>query len=324
METFTGALPDTRPQEEREKDYKKEVLASGVLDFKERKFEDIKNFPVRDQDGSSSCVAQSLALILGIENHLEENRFIELSAKDIYTRRKNEGGGMIGVDALDIAKKYGATLEVLIPSQQMNESEINIVDRKVSDKEIAQIFKIKDYWQLKFDLNQIATIMEGGRKRGVAKPVMVWFQFPRSEWNSEPQVTSDSYDIVRHSVTAIEYGKLNGKRGIWIQDSWGHHSTTLNGLRFISEEYIKARMIFCAYVNDLPNDYEPVDRPEFNGVLKIGSKGDDVKLIQDKLGVFADGDFGKITQKAVIDFQRANHLTVDGIVGINTWNKLFS
>lgn len=56
--------------------------------------------------------------------------------------------------------------------------------------------------------------------------------------------------------------------------------------------------------------------------LKIGSRGEDVKLLQRKLNLVDDGIFGSITDEAVRDFQRANGLTVDGIVGTNTWAKL--
>lgn len=57
-------------------------------------------------------------------------------------------------------------------------------------------------------------------------------------------------------------------------------------------------------------------------LLKIGSKGDDVKKLQEKLGLNADGDFGKKTEDAVKAFQTKNGLTSDGIVGDNTWNKI--
>lgn len=56
--------------------------------------------------------------------------------------------------------------------------------------------------------------------------------------------------------------------------------------------------------------------------LKLGSKGSDVKILQTKLNLIADGIFGKITEEAVKDFQKLHGLTVDGIVGANTWNKL--
>jgi N-acetylmuramoyl-L-alanine amidase len=37
----------------------------------------------------------------------------------------------------------------------------------------------------------------------------------------------------------------------------------------------------------------------------------------------ADGSFGKLTEKAVRQYQQENGLTVDGIVGPVTWKKLF-
>lgn len=56
--------------------------------------------------------------------------------------------------------------------------------------------------------------------------------------------------------------------------------------------------------------------------LKIGSKGDDVRLLQKKLGIIADGTFGNKTEKAVKEFQSAHSLTSDGIVGNATWKAL--
>jgi putative chitinase len=58
-------------------------------------------------------------------------------------------------------------------------------------------------------------------------------------------------------------------------------------------------------------------------LLKIGSKGEDVKKLQSKLGLGADGIFGKGTEEAIKAFQLKNELTPDGLVGEGTWNKLF-
>jgi putative chitinase len=57
-------------------------------------------------------------------------------------------------------------------------------------------------------------------------------------------------------------------------------------------------------------------------ILKLGSKGEDVKKLQQKLGLVSDGDFGKKTEEAVKNFQLKNGLTPDGIVGDSTWNKI--
>lgn len=326
MNTFTGCLPDTREQEEKQKDWHKDTAMSGIVEWKNKTFNDIKSYPVRNQNGSGSCVAQSLALIMGIENLIEEGRFIEFSAKDIYTKRSNESGGMIGVEALDIVRKQGATLECFIPSQNMTEKEMNRIDRKLSDKEIAKIFTIKDYYQLPFNATSIASIMGNAE---TPKPVMVWFQFPRAEWTNNPQLSSSNYDIVRHSVTAIDYGILNGVKGIFVQDSWGlESSTNFTGLRFISEDYIKNRMIFCAYVNDNKNDYQSnlTEKPteKARPVLRKGSKGEYVKELQKMLGIKQDGDFGTQTFLAVFRFQKDNGLESDGVVGKKTWTKLFA
>lgn len=59
-------------------------------------------------------------------------------------------------------------------------------------------------------------------------------------------------------------------------------------------------------------------------LLKVGSTGDDVKKLQAKLGLAADGSFGPKTADAVKSWQTANGLTADGVVGPATWAKMFS
>ena len=46
------------------------------------------------------------------------------------------------------------------------------------------------------------------------------------------------------------------------------------------------------------------------------------KIVQRKVGVKADGMFGKDTDRAVRNYQKSNGLAVDGCVGINTWKKI--
>ena len=57
-------------------------------------------------------------------------------------------------------------------------------------------------------------------------------------------------------------------------------------------------------------------------ILKLGSKGDAVKKLQQLLNITVDGDFGPKTDKAIREFQAKNKLIVDGIVGNNTWKAL--
>lgn len=82
----------------------------------------------------------------------------------------------------------------------------------------------------------------------------------------------------------------------------------------------------------LNSDFAKPNKEVYPGYLiKRDMTGDIVKKVQARLIELgfscgrsgADGIFGTNTYKAIIAFQKANRLTTDGIVGINTWNKLF-
>jgi putative chitinase len=60
------------------------------------------------------------------------------------------------------------------------------------------------------------------------------------------------------------------------------------------------------------------------GTLRRGSKGDDVKKMQAKLGLAADGDFGPGTEAALKKWQAANGLVADGVAGPKTLAKLLA
>ena len=64
-------------------------------------------------------------------------------------------------------------------------------------------------------------------------------------------------------------------------------------------------------------------RPYLNVRLASGSRGDAVAVLQRQLGAAtADGAFGLTTRARVVAFQRARHLTADGIVGPAVWRAL--
>jgi len=82
------------------------------------------------------------------------------------------------------------------------------------------------------------------------------------------------------------------------------------------------------------NPVPPGNMPPFPGTsLRVGSQGADVRIVQQAINKLADaqpgmwrigedGIFGNGTRDAVMAFQRIFGLTVDGIVGPNTWRRL--
>ena len=70
----------------------------------------------------------------------------------------------------------------------------------------------------------------------------------------------------------------------------------------------------------------PEPQPVSSGArtLRKGMQGDDVKKMQEVLGIGADGDFGPGTLVAVKKWQKLNGLVADGIVGPATQAKMFA
>ena len=66
----------------------------------------------------------------------------------------------------------------------------------------------------------------------------------------------------------------------------------------------------------------PLPPVEVPATVRRGDNNCTVALLQQKLGIHVDGQFGPQTEKAVRAFQKAHGLTVDGIVGPQTWAAL--
>lgn len=315
-----GVTKDPRSEVEREKDYKHCEIASGEKRIKvewiEKSPDKFRKFPIRNQDGSSSCVAQSIAKILGINNYNEAGEFVELSAKDVYSRRANEGEGMWGVDALNIAINYGATLEKLFPSQNMDEERMN--DMSTMRKyyfNVGRIFRGKNFVTLPFDIDLIG---EQIQKRN--KGVLLFFKFNRDEWRDIPKV-QDGEPLLHHAVVGVDTTMVDGEKAIVIDDSWGEFYG-LKGQRIITESFLKERITFAAYIVDLQNDWMEIEDKEdeqkpkhfFSKRLKFSTNfnvDEDVKALQRVLiyeGMFpvnvdVTGYYKSITRKAVLEFQ---------------------
>jgi len=95
------------------------------------------------------------------------------------------------------------------------------------------------------------------------------------------------------------------------------------GLEDRQRRYKHAMQVLGMNADDLGSDDGDVeDIIDDIGVLRKGSRGDGVKIMQEALGIGADGVFGPGTERALKEWQAANGLTADGIAGPATFAKL--
>jgi len=324
-QTFnSGANIDLRTEAEKEKDYHFEEIVASVnpVNWVEKPRDQWRKFPIFNQDGSGSCVAQTLAKLLGVLYWLKNQVYVHFSATHIYQQRSNKpAGGMAGVNAFEIAKN-GVTLEELVPSQSMSDAQMDAVEIPQYKKDVGAVFKVPNYVQVSArDIETIASIIQT-----TGKAVMVWFYFQYDEWTEHPVVKNLSLDLYaastcRHSLPAVDFTLVNGKKCLIIEDSWGPNAG-VGGQRVIDEDFFKVRNWFAAYPvnfkffdesNPAPTPVPTPTKPKhtFNIDLQFGMRSTEVTALQNVLkyeGTYptntdSTGYFGAITKSAVQKFQ---------------------
>ncbi len=324
---YNGIVLDTREQFEKDKDYLiKEIVASvSPVIWKEKRDGDWREFPSQNQGYANSCVANTARKLLRIIMWLRTGKDIDFSDAHIYGRRLNKpNGGMGGIDVFEIMKQ-GVTLYAMMPSEGKNDAQIDAMVPTDFDKEIAAAFKLGSYIQ--HDAGDFETVASTIQATG--KGVMVWFYFTHYEWSKKfPEVIDPNLNLYaestsRHSVTAVDFGLINGKKYIKIEDS-----AHFGGLdeRWISEEFFKARNFFSGYGIQFKYETSKVPEGKITKTLKFGMTDPEVIILQDKLralGFFpsnadSTGYFGGVTLKALKNFQLDRKLKVDGICGPKT------
>ena len=313
MQEYIGAV-DNQTIEQKEKNYKLAEVCAAISPVSWVKKSDWNRFPVRDQNGSLTCVCQTYATELGIIFKQKYGEWIDFSASFPYQQRGGTYGGCNSIDVYTNFPKIGNIFESFMPSQKMHEEEVLAVSNKAYYKDLAKSFTVKRI-ESPIDFETAASTVQA-----TGKGVMVWFKFSSGEWTSVPQVL-DTPTTSGHSVTIVDcllgseeinakYGinLVIGKKYLVIQDSWGL-AYAINGYRFISEEYFKARCFLVSYLKTFQTltAKEEVEKPIFNGTVKSLQE---ILIYEGFLAVGLNTNyFGTLTKNALILFQKAKGIS---------------
>ena len=308
----------------------------------EKKPEDFMTYPIKNQSTSSACVAFKYSKQAEIDELSENGQYRILSPRSIYPFGFLPGGGMNDYTASSIVVNKGITLESLLPSDGMNESQMeNASDYLIDAKQIALVYKPDKVIFAQQDIETIASILYTYQQQNIKKGVGIIVQgFNNGTWLSQyPQPTSSGANWY-HGVVATDFGLINGQKFISIDNSWGTN-VGMGGKQFLSESYLSASGMLTAvdYTINLPDDWRdnattlPKPSYQWNIDLTIGASNNDVLMLQralQYLGMFppddnvikATGYFGGLTRAGVQEFQiKYNIQPSDGYFGPITRNQ---
>lgn len=341
----TGCNVDTRPQEEKDKDWYHEEAHPEVADsasiYLVEKPEGTP-YIVEDQGATNTCVPHGVTLALGIRFQKVKGFFVRLSKAFIYRLRSNmPSKGMWLQNAFELVRTLGVCVYSSLPTP-FNERMCNdvVITSELFDE--AKIFK-SNYFMVKNanNIDTLAGIAYGG------DAIAITIFATRAEWSQEyvkvikPNLVWDDADV-QHCITVLPKMSFieNGIKYITIQDSsWFGKKY----LRRLPEDFIKLRLTGAGYPTELEfkngSGMHPVHVFDLNKPLSIGMQNSEVKALQVALqfmGYFpADKDctgyYGGLTRAAVRAFQDrfaeeilgpAGLTAPTGYAGKNTLNQL--
>lgn len=302
-------------------------------------------YPKRFQGAQSSCVSYWLAKQLAVDELSENGVWRELSPKSIYAYTNVPGGGSSSIQATKLVTKIGMTLEHLLPTDGLSEAEVITEKGYTTDaKQIALIYKPKSYIETDTYFDTLAEVIETHRAKGIKKVVGITMVGVNNgtvltQYPLPPKLNDKNYWY--HRVTVTDYGLVNGKKYISIDNSLGN-SIGNNGQQLLGIEW-ESFIYGGIYTLNLPDNWQagPANQiltPKYQWTrdLAYGSKGDDVKMLQQalqSLGMFPisevlapTGNYLGLTQKCVEIFQQAFFIPVTGKVDQATreqLNKIF-
>ncbi len=205
--------------------------------------------------------------------------------------------------------------------------------KKDGDKRLSENFRVKEFRsrdgadKILIDENLVKLLQKMRDKFG---EIIISSAYRTASYNRKVGGVSNSQHLYglaadvtikdkRKLLEAAQYAEKIGFKGVGLDDKYQN---------FLHLDTRKNKSFFRYRANGSTYSVS-----SFFTTLKIGSKGDEVKLLQKKLNklgftdasgkeLVTDGIFGKNTEYALKKFQKKMSLVTDGIAGPKTWRKL--
>lgn len=203
-------------------------------------------------------------------------------------------------------------------------------------------------WQSVEDYDGAWAVGDGGGKYGITNTNSISVEMCCVNGVVTDKTESNALDLVKHLQKKYNISNNNVVRHYdasrkicpnWSANNWSrwnNFKSKINGNVSINkpinqpnkpliDDWVKRLQIACnaqGFSNQVVDGIPGKNTLNGCPIVKKGARGSITKLIQERLGVSADGIFGNDTYNAVVNFQRNNNLSADGVVGQNTWRKL--
>lgn len=324
---YNFALEDTRTPEEKAQDFPaKDLLTMGspIETFRQVVSPlEAKSFIIRSQDGSGSCVAQSMAKMFEVAliHQLGETDNM-YSSSTIYPFRSNRPeAGMVGGEALQILQKNTSCLEKYLASQNMNDAQMDAIKLPLNYDSIKKKVDLSYYIDWTYDFDEVAQYVA---KNGACQ---IFIKSDYENWCKDiPTIGGKAKGNVSHAIAVVDSITWNGVKYLVIEDSWGKFGGMLGerGQRLITKEFFMDAIFFCGtiIIHKYSDDKTPIEDTTIEP-CKYGDKSFAVLKWQNFLinaGYFPKnipheykktdgtkyGNFLSITAKATLQWQLDN------------------
>lgn len=287
---------------------------------------DISDLEKYNQGSLGTCVAHALASIKQFNELQDTAKLTSFSRRFIYHLARKLSGllessneGLPPRTAAKVLVENGASEAWLWPEIKASHSDYSLPSPTPLSLENGLDYRVKGYAFGGEGEQDIKRALVNNGVLGVSLPV------DRSAWDrktgkiSKPDPAKFSG---RHYVILFGY---EGHRA-HIKNSWGESWGNGGNGYFDFRDY-EGLIRDIVAVTDIPQkliEEAKQTKYVFTKTLRKGDKGEAVKQLQKRLtelGFFKDkidGDFGQLTQNAVVRFQVSNTILPDGIVGRRT------